>query len=78
MYKDRVLGLELTPEFITRFVQMQHVGWEDFLQRWKIQTALQIVSADTDEKRTKVQARVLLIDELANFSKSLFTIDNAT
>jgi len=72
---DDVFNLEHSDEFIRVFRHLREVGWEDFLERLKTREALQIASATDEEKRTKVHVRVLLIDELSNFSKCLFSID---
>lgn len=76
--KDPVFGIELPLTFIETFKVLQQVDWLDFLEALKVREALKIASATSEDERAKVQVRVLMIDELSNFSKSLFTIDTAT
>lgn len=74
-YTDEVFGLSHSPDFVRMMRATEEVGFSDFLSRLKVSEALKIASATTEEERTKVHVRVLLIDELSNFTKSLLSID---
>ena len=73
--KEPTLGLEVDDGLIEVFRLAKTVGWDDFLDKWKMREALRIASAANEEERTRVQVRVLLIDELRNFTNGLLNLD---